>query len=139
MNHRYQVLLIDDEPEFVETLRDFLSKRGLDVESALKAEDGLAKLRTGRFDVAVIDLFMPVMNGLELVRIARQEGIDTSLIMMTGHGEKEDVVAALNLHVDHWFQKGQFKQDELLEKVRELAEGIPRDTVRKLLSAVPAE
>ena len=38
MNHRYQVLLIDDEPEFVETLLDFLSKRGLEVESALKAE-----------------------------------------------------------------------------------------------------
>lgn len=135
-NKRYRMLVVDDEPAILTEYTTYFSKRGFDVETAPDGQSGLDKLRQGEFDVAIIDLIMPVMNGIELVRAARDEGIDTSIIIATGAGEKEDAVTAVKLHVDDWFQKDQDQLPDLLDSARKSAEGIPVADVRRMLSAI---
>lgn len=138
MERRYRVLLADDEQKILDTYGDFLRKRDFDVDSALDGNEAITKLRTGDFDVAILDLLMPGMNGLEVAKVAKDEDIETSLILLTGHGEKEDAVKAVNLHIDYWVQKEEVNMEDLLAKIRELAEGVPMSKIHQLMLSVPA-
>jgi DNA-binding response OmpR family regulator len=139
MERTIKLLIVDDESQIRETYGDFFTKRGVAVELAADGEEGLSKLREGEFDVALVDIRMPKMDGIELARYVTEEGIDTSLIVLTGHGEKADAIRALNLGVDGWFEKATVHMDELLRKVNELAEVIPLQDVRRILSGIPEE
>ena len=139
MERKIKLLVVDDESRIRATFGEFFEKRGFDVELASDGEQGLDKLREGEFDVAIVDIRMPGMDGSELARHVVEEGIDTSLIILTGHGEKEDVIQAINLGVDGWFEKATVEMDDLLQKVNELAQVIPLDEVRRILSTIPEE
>jgi YesN/AraC family two-component response regulator len=80
---------------------------------------------------------MPGLNGLEVAQAAKKEDLETSLIILTGHGEKEDAVEAVNLHIDHWFEKQSVDLTDLLATVRQLAEGLPIEEIQKLMASVP--
>ncbi len=136
---RTRLLIVDDESGIRDTYGAFFEKRGFDVELAIDGEEGLRKLREEVFDVAIVDIRMPKLNGVELARHAAEEGIDTSLILLTGHGEKEDAIQAINLGVEAWFKKSTVEDSDLLDKVKELAQGIPLDEVRRILSAIPKD
>jgi len=139
MERKIKLLIVDDESEIRATFGEFFEKRGFDVELASDGEEGLGKLREGEFDVAIVDIRMPGMDGGELARHVVEEGIDTSLIILTGHGEKQDAIKAINLGVGGWFEKATVEMDDLLQKVNELAQVIPLDEVRRILSAIPEE
>jgi len=57
------------------------------------------------------DIKMPKMDGIKLIGKIKEEGIDTSLIILTGHGGEEEAISALNLGVDAWFGKSGIEQD----------------------------
>lgn len=137
MERPIKLLIVDDESQIRETYGEFFAKRRFDVDVASDGEEGLRKLREAVFDVAIVDIRMPKMDGGELTRHVAEEGIDTSLIILTGHGEKEDAIKAINLGVEAWFEKATVNMDELLQRVSELAEVIPLDEVRRILSAIP--
>jgi DNA-binding response OmpR family regulator len=137
MERPIKLLIVDDESQIRETYGEFFAKRGFDVDVASDGEEGLSRLREDVFDVAIVDIRMPKMDGGELARHVSEEGIDTSLIILTGHGEKEDAIKAINLGVEAWFEKAAINMDELLQRVSELAEVIPLDEVRRILSAIP--
>ncbi|MDY7075646.1 MAG: response regulator [Chloroflexota bacterium] len=139
MERKIKLLIVDDERGIRTTFGEFFEKRGFDVELAADGKQGLNKLREGEFDVAIVDLRMPEMSGSELTRHAVEEGIDTSLIILTGHGDRQDAIQAINLGVGGWFEKTTVKMDDLLHKVNELAQVIPLDEVRRILSAIPEE
>jgi DNA-binding response OmpR family regulator len=139
MERKIKLLIVDDESGIRATFGEFFEKRGFDVELASDGDQGLDKLREGEFDVAIVDIRMPGMGGSELARHVVEEGIDTSLIILTGHGEKEDAIQAINLGVGGWFEKTTVKMDDLLQKVNELAQVIPLDEVRRILSTIPEE
>lgn len=84
--HGLRVLLVDDEEDFVRSVAKVLGRRGFDVGVALSGEDGLAQLDAHRFDVAVMDLRMPGMDGLEALAVARRRHPDLKVIILTGHG-----------------------------------------------------
>jgi len=81
-----KVLLIDDEAAFVESLAERLQLRGYDVQTVYCAEDGLAMVQRDPPDVALVDLSMPGMGGLELTR--RTKALDPSIevVVLSGHG-----------------------------------------------------
>lgn len=81
-----RVLLVDDEEEFVRSVAKVLGRRGFEVGVALSGEDGLDRLASSRFDVAVMDLRMPGMDGLETLALARRRHPDLRVIILTGHG-----------------------------------------------------
>ncbi len=134
-----RLLIVDDESGIRDTYGEFFKRRGFEVELAVDGQEGLRKLREEVFDVAIVDIQMPKLNGVELARCTAEEGIDTSLILLTGHGEKKDAIQALNLGVEAWFEKSTVEDSDLLDKVNELAQGIPLDEIRRILSAIPEE
>ena len=92
------VLIVDDEPGMRAGLSEVLGRGGFAVEQAANAEDALARLtERGGIDLLVTDLRMPGMNGLELIRAARQAGCAMPAIVITAHGTIEDAVAAMKL------------------------------------------
>jgi len=140
MERPIKLLIVDDERQIRESYGDFFAKRGFDVELASDGEQGLSMLREGEFDVAILDIRMPEMDGLALAEAVSNEGIDTSLVILTGYGEQQDAIKAFNKGIiQGWFEKARIDTDELLQQVQKLAQVISLDDVRRILSAIPVE
>ena len=140
MERPIKLLIVDDERQIRESYGDFFVKRGFDVELASDGEQGLSMLREGEFDVAILDIRMPEMDGLALAEAVSNEGIDTSLVILTGYGEQQDAIKAFNKGIiQGWFEKARIDTDELLQQVQKLAQVVSLDDVRRILSAIPVE
>lgn len=137
IERQYRLLIVDDETEICNTYRNYFVKRDFLVEIAGDGQQGLEQLRSGEFDVAIVDLRMPKMNGLDMIRQVREEGINTDIIILTAHGERGEAVESINLEVNGWFDKQGIEMPQLLKKVTELSQGIPIYQVRQILSAIP--
>ena len=85
-----KVLIVDDEEELVTTLVERLQWRGLQATAALSGPAALEKLREERYDVAVIDLKMPGMDGLTLRDLILREFPDVRVLLATGHGRESE-------------------------------------------------
>jgi len=135
---QFRVLVVDDEAPMREELAIQLKEYNFKVETAENGEEGLEKILTDEFDVAIIDLKMPRMTGLELIRKANAEDVDAYVIILTGKGNKEDAIAALKLQrtVKDWFEKSNINFDVLVERVQKLAEGVPYEEVSRILAKV---
>jgi DNA-binding response OmpR family regulator len=105
MEQRNKLLIVDDETDLLHIYQDYFTKCGFKVDIASNGVEGLEKLRHGGFEVAIIDVKMPKMDGITLAKKIQDEGIDTNVIILSGHGNKEDAVAAINIGVDAWFEK----------------------------------
>lgn len=85
-----RVLLIDDEEELVSTLAERLSYRGINADWATSGKEALEKSERYSYDVAVVDIKMPQIGGIELKRILSKKYRHMKFIFMTGHGSDED-------------------------------------------------
>ncbi len=90
-----QLLIVDDETDFRETAVSYFKRQNYRVQSAASAEDALQTLRNSTFDVAVIDLHMPGMNGLDLLERLREEDPQLQVVMLTGGASVESAVEAM--------------------------------------------
>lgn len=84
-----RLLLVDDEAGFVDVMRKRLGKRGVEVTPALSGADAIQTLRRQDFDVAVVDLKMEDMNGIEVLSILKKMVPELPVIMLTGHGSEQ--------------------------------------------------
>ena len=136
MTHRYNLLVIDDEQDFLDGIKTYFEKRDFAVTTALSGEEGLEKLRKQPFDVALIDLCMPQMSGLEVIQKINEELIPVSIAIITGHGGEKEAVAALNMGgiVHAWFTKGSYDMPDLYLRVKELAQVIPEAKLDEFFS-----
>ena len=100
-----RVLLVDDEESFVEALGKRLNGRGLRVETSDSGEDAIAKAKRQAFDVIVLDLAMPGMDGIETLKRLRKIDPDLQIILLTGHGSIEKAVEATKLGAMDFLQK----------------------------------
>ncbi len=91
------VLLIDDEPEFIETLGERMMSRGMNVTSTTSAQEGIKAAQKQNFDVVVLDLQMPDMDGLETLKALKQNNPDIQVILLTGHATVEKGISAMKL------------------------------------------
>lgn len=82
------LLLVDDEKVFIDTLANRLMKRGFTVSKAYTGSDGIQMLRKNEYNVAIVDLKMEDMDGLEVLRIFRKMDPDLIVFMLTGHGSE---------------------------------------------------
>ena len=94
-NSLARVLLVDDEKEFVQTLAERLKTRGLSVSTAASGPKALAKLELLEFDVIIIDMSMPEMGGIDVLRRIKQLDLDSEVIILTGYGTINTGVEAM--------------------------------------------
>ena len=85
-----KVLLVDDERKFVIMLSKRLAIRGIDVDYAFSGEDAVAKAASNRYDVAILDVKMPGIGGIELQRKLSDLDPRLNIIFLTGHGSEND-------------------------------------------------
>ena len=90
MTEKKRILIVDDEEAYAGILKDRLNFEGFDAEIALDGQGGLAALKSGQFDAALIDLMMPGIDGFELIRRIRSEGgalATMPLMVVTAYGD----------------------------------------------------
>ncbi len=110
------ILVVDDEPKIIQIARDYLEHAGLQVLSAPDGEAALALARTAHPDLVILDLGLPGMDGLDVVRLLRKES-SVPLIMLTARGEETDKLVGLELGADDYITKP-FSPKELVARVR---------------------
>ena len=133
------ILLIEDEPGLVLTLKDRLTREGYEVDSAQDGNLGLAAAMRGQADLIILDLMLPGKSGLDICRDLRQKGIETPILMLTARGQTVDKVLGLKLGADDYMTKP-FEMPELLARVEVLMRAILRAAFYELRSRpdVPA-
>ncbi len=99
-----QVLLIDDDAELVEMFRDYLSQEGFGVGVAHDGETGAAKALGGGYAIAILDVMMPRMNGIQTLRLIREKS-SLPILMLTGRGDDTDRILGLELGADDYVTK----------------------------------
>jgi CheY-like chemotaxis protein/putative methionine-R-sulfoxide reductase with GAF domain/HPt (histidine-containing phosphotransfer) domain-containing protein len=97
MTEPVQLLVIDDEPDIPDLLSVCLAPLGCEIAAAHDGQRGLELLETGRFSVALLDIMLPGLNGIEVLRRAREQRIPTEIIMLTAHASIQNAVEALRL------------------------------------------
>jgi len=111
------ILLVDDEKEFVVTVAERLDLRGIDADWATSAEDALEMARRKHYDLAVLDVKLPRISGLELRDQLAQDNPEMKFIFLTGHGSAEDYRAG-TAGAAHYLGKPVSLQ-VLIDKMRE--------------------
>ncbi len=118
MTQSAHILLVDDEPELLTTLKDVLEQSRHHVHSAANALRAREAMQNGKFDLALLDIRLPDGNGIELLREFRRADPDMGVIMMTGYAEVDTAVDAIRLGADDFLRKP-FDFDELMVRVAE--------------------
>ena len=111
-----RLLLIEDEPGLVLTLRDRLTREGYAVETSADGESGLERASREVFDLVLLDVMLPRMNGFDVLRELRKRGTETPVIMVTAKGQVVDKVVGLKLGADDYVTKP-FEMVELLARI----------------------
>lgn len=116
-----KVLVVEDEPGVSSFIKKGLEENGIQVTQAFDGITGLKMAQRNKFDVVILDIIMPEMNGLEVCSRLRTEfGNDISILMLTASGTTEDIVDGLNTGADDYLVKP-FKFRELLARVEALS------------------
>lgn len=111
-----KVLLVDDEEEFVETLAERLGRRNMDVQYVLSGSEAIKKLKEESFDVIVLDVLMPGMDGIHTYNEIREIDPLTHVIMLTGHAKVETAIEGMKAGVYDYLIKP-VKIEELVAKI----------------------
>ncbi|MBA4212281.1 MAG: DNA-binding response regulator [Polaromonas sp.] len=114
----HRILLIDDDEQLGPPLKTYFQRFELELTQALKPSEGLARLRSGVFDAAILDVMLPEMDGFELCRTIRKES-DIPIVMLTARGDVMDRVVGLELGADAYLPKP-FEPRELVAQTQTL-------------------
>lgn len=105
MKHNFRVLLVDDEREFIESLAERLSLRGFDVDVARNGKESLLMLQNRTYDAMVLDLFMPELDGIQVLRALQDFPSFPPVAVVTGHGSASDRETCLELGAKEYMNK----------------------------------
>ncbi len=114
-----RVLLAEDEKRMATALVALLKQEKYDVDHVSDGKAALVALESGVYDIAVLDVMMPEMNGFDVARNARHEGVKTPILMLTAKSQLDDKVEGLDSGADDYLTKP-FQTKELLARIRAL-------------------
>jgi len=135
---RRRILVVDDEATVRESCKRILTERGYDVETTASARDGLERAMRGYFDCALVDLKMPDMNGMEIVRTARENRGNMALLVITGYGAVETAAEAARLGVSDYICKP-FTPEQIAQAVGRALDRPPQPVSSAALERLAAE
>lgn len=110
------ILIIEDAPAMLRGLKDNFASHGYRVKTAVDGEEGLNAALNTRPDLILLDIMLPKINGYEICRLIRDEGLGMPIIMITAKGQEQDILLGLNLGADDYVTKP-FSIKELLARV----------------------
>jgi len=114
-----RVLLIEDEPVLARGISDLLRTNGFTVTVVTDGQSGLDAASANAAQIVLLDVMLPNVNGYEICRSIREQGLDVPVLMLTAKSQEEDVVTGLNLGADDYLIKP-FRASELVARVRAL-------------------
>ena len=109
------ILIVDDDDKIRDLLKDFLISNNFLVSTAINGEDALGKLNLIKFDVLILDIMMPGINGYELTKIIRSTSL-VPIIHLTAMGDTDNVIQGLEIGADDYLSKP-FEPKELLLRI----------------------
>ena len=104
-NKKIKLLLVDDEEDFLNSLAKRLGKRDFDITTATEGNRAIEVAKKGKFDVAILDMKMPGMDGMELLQILKKKHKFLEVIILTGYGGVDSAVEATKLGAYAYLEK----------------------------------
>lgn len=114
-----KLLLVEDEKQLSEALTEILIKNKYSVDAVYDGEDGLEYGLSNIYDIIILDIMLPKLNGIEILKMIRKRKISTPVILLTAKGSVEDRILGLDSGADDYLPKP-FSPDELLARLRAL-------------------
>ena len=125
-----KILLVEDNSQLNKALTTLLKRNSYIVDSVLDGEEALLYLKEYQYDVIVLDIMLPKVDGLEVLRRTRKEGNQTPIILLTAKSTVEDKITGLDLGADDYLPKP-FNTEELLARIRALSRRKQQEYVEK--------
>jgi DNA-binding NtrC family response regulator len=113
-----KLLLVDDEVDFLKSLSERLSNRGFDVVTATDGEQALEAAKKGSFDIAIVDLKMPGMDGTEVLKLLKEKHKWLEVIMLTAYGTIDSAIEAAKLGAHGYLEKP-YDFDKLVAAIKD--------------------
>jgi DNA-binding response OmpR family regulator len=110
------ILVIDDDSKLNDLLTEYLGKNNYKVTTVENPKDGMVKLKTNHYDLIILDIMLPDMDGFETCKLIRKD-YETPIVMLTARGEVTDKVVGLELGADDYLPKP-FEPRELLARIQ---------------------
>jgi DNA-binding NtrC family response regulator len=120
-----KVLLVDDEVDFLDTLSERMRNRGMEVSTSSSGKEALKKVEQESYDVIILDLMMPEVDGLDALRILKEKKPDLQVILLTGHATVEKGIEAMKLGAIDFLEKP--------ADINQLTEKIKKAQAKKML------
>jgi heavy metal response regulator len=128
-----RILVVEDDKGTARFIQKGLSEEGFMTDVVYGGEDGQFMASTQIYDLIILDVMLPEINGFEVLRTIRQKGVSTPVLFLTAKDEKEDIIHGLDLGADDYLVKP-FAFAELLARIRAvLRRGQPGEPIKKLI------
>ena len=114
---KMKILLVEDEIDLNNVVTKYLKKNGYSIDSVFDGEEALDYLRYGEYDLVILDIMMPKVNGFEVIKELRNNGDNTAILMLTARDSADDKVKGLDLGADDYIVKP-FDFKELSARIR---------------------
>jgi len=124
------ILVIEDDPAMLRGLKDNFLFKGYRVKTAADGESGLNEALNSNPDLIILDIMLPRINGFEVCRLIRAEGLAMPIIMLTAKGQESDIILGLNLGADDYVTKP-FNIHELLARVNAFLRRQRKEEIRQ--------
>ena len=113
-----RILLVEDEKRMAQALCEILRLEKYEVDHYLNGIDGLAAVESNIYDIIILDVMLPELNGYEIAKKARNRGITTPILMLTAKAELDDKVTGLDSGADDYIVKPfEFHNDHVLKEL----------------------
>lgn len=120
MDEKRKVLIVDDDRDIVTIVSTILSGRGWDIKAAYNGREALEAVTASKPDIILLDIMMPEMNGIEVLKRIKKIDTDARIIMITAFGDVESYLDSMELGAYEYINKP-FETDELLEMIDRVA------------------
>lgn len=117
---KHTILIIEDEPDIREVYAEFLISEGFDVEQAADGKSGLDKARTCKWDLLLLDIMIPELDGISLLKLIKNEPNlkDRPVILLTNIGNENLITEAFQYGAEGYLIKAEITPDKILNEVK---------------------
>jgi two-component system, OmpR family, alkaline phosphatase synthesis response regulator PhoP len=127
-----RILIVEDEPGILLVIADLLRAENHVVETAAEGREGLRRATEQKFDLLILDVMLPGMNGFEICHAVREEGFDGAILILTAKGQIRDRVHGLETGADDYLVKP-FNPDELIARVNALLRRVHKEDLTPVM------